>query len=103
MRLLLKTVIVLVETMAVKIFSRIIPVNGEHAPPDLHPGKGARMTLLKVHRMLIVSGIIVCLLLAIRGVGTASEPTRPVTLIRVGCAVLGAVALGIYLRSLRSR
>ena len=61
------------------------------------------MTLLKVHRILIVSGIVVCLLLAIRGASYASDLTRLETLVRVGLAVLGAVVLSFYLRSLRSR
>ena len=57
--------------------------------------------LLKIHRILIVSGIVVCLVYAGREVATYSNTPSSVTLIHAALAVVAAVALGIYLYSIR--
>jgi hypothetical protein len=59
--------------------------------------------LLKIHRILIGSGIAVCLLYALRQLlSYAGGPDRG-ALVRAGVSVLGAAALLLYLRSIRSR
>ena len=60
------------------------------------------MHILKIHRILIVSGIVVCLIYAGREVATYSNTPSSVTLIHAVLAVLAAVALGIYLHSIRN-
>ena len=60
------------------------------------------MHLLKIHRILIASGIIVCLIYAGREVATYSNAPSSVTLIHAALAVAAAVALGIYLHSIRN-
>jgi hypothetical protein len=57
--------------------------------------------LLKVHRILIASGIVVCLVYIGREVATYSNTHSSVTLILAVLAVAAAVALGIYLHSIR--
>ena len=57
--------------------------------------------LLKIHRILIASGIIVCLVYAGREVATYSNTHSSVTLIHAALAVVVAMALGIYLHSIR--
>ena len=57
--------------------------------------------LLKIHRILIASGIVVCFVYAGREVATYSNTHSSVTLIPVALAVVVAVALGIYLHSIR--
>ena len=59
------------------------------------------MHILKIHRILIASGIIVCLIYAGREVATYSNTPSSVTLIQAALAVAAAVALGIYLHSIR--
>jgi hypothetical protein len=57
--------------------------------------------ILKIHRILIVSGIVVCLVYAGREVATYSNTPSSVTLIHAALAVVAAVALGVYLYSIR--
>ena len=57
--------------------------------------------ILKIHRILIASGILVCLIYAGREVATYSNTPSSVTLIHAALAVAAAVALGIYLHSIR--
>jgi hypothetical protein len=57
--------------------------------------------ILKIHRILIASGIVVCLVYAGRAVATYSNTPSSVTLIHAVLAVAAAVALGIYLYSIR--
>jgi len=58
--------------------------------------------ILNIHRILIASGIIVCLIYAGREVATYSNTPSSVTLIHAALAVAAAVALGIYLHSIRN-
>ena len=57
--------------------------------------------ILKIHRILIASGIIVCLIYAGREVATYSNTYSSAPLIHAALAVVAAVALGIYLHSIR--
>src|SRR5712691_4444214 len=57
--------------------------------------------ILKIHRILIASGIVVCLVYAGREVATYSNTHSSSTLIHAALAVVAAVALGIYLYSIR--
>ena len=57
--------------------------------------------LLKIHRILIASGIVVCFVYAGREVATYSNTPSSVTLIQAALAVVAAVALGVYLYSIR--
>jgi hypothetical protein len=57
--------------------------------------------ILKIHRILISSGIVVCLVYTGREVATYSSTHNSVTLIHAALAVAAAVALGIYLHSIR--
>ena len=57
--------------------------------------------ILKIHRILIASGIVVCLVYAGREVATYSNTPSSVTLIHAALAVVAAVALGVYLYSIR--
>ena len=57
--------------------------------------------LLKIHRILIISGIVVCLVYAGREVATYSNTPSSVILIHAALAVVAAVALGVYLYSIR--
>ena len=59
------------------------------------------MHILKIHRILIASGIVVCLVYAGRAVATYSNTHSSVTLIQAVLAVAAAMALGIYLYSIR--
>lgn len=61
------------------------------------------MRLLKVHRILIGSGIAVCLLFGIQQGFTYTSSGEPAALIRTGIAALIITALVIYLYSLRGR
>jgi hypothetical protein len=58
--------------------------------------------LLKIHRILIGSGIAVCLLYTLRQVLTYVNTSDSRALIRALVAVLGAAALLVYLRSIRT-
>ena len=61
------------------------------------------MTLLRVHRILIGSGIVVCLLLAVR-LGWGSESSSPLgTLLRIGAPLLAAILQACYLYRIRGR
>ena len=61
------------------------------------------MTLLRIHRILITSGIVVCLLLAIR-LGWGGEPASPLgTGLRIGAPLLAAALQGYYLYHIRGR
>ena len=57
--------------------------------------------ILKIHRILIASGIVVCLIYAGREVTTYSHTPSSVTLIHAALAIVAAVALGVYLHSIR--
>ena len=59
------------------------------------------MHILKIHRILIASGIVVCLVYAGREVAIYSNTPSSATLIRAALAIVAAVALGIYLHSIR--
>ena len=59
------------------------------------------MHILKIHRILITSGIVVCLIYAGREVATYSNTPSSAALIRVALAIVAAVALGVYLHSIR--
>ena len=59
------------------------------------------MQILKIHRILIVSGIAVCLLYAGREVANYTSAHSIVTLIRVALSVAAAAVLGVYLHSIR--
>lgn len=61
------------------------------------------MTLLRIHRILIASGIVVCLLLAVR-LAWGGEPTGPLgTGLRVGAPLLAAALQAYYLYRIRGR
>ena len=61
------------------------------------------MTLLRIHRILITSGIAVCLLLAVR-LGWGGEPASPLgTALRVGAPLLAAALQAVYLYRIRGR
>jgi hypothetical protein len=57
--------------------------------------------ILKIHRILIASGIVVCLVYTGREMATYSNTPSSVTLIHAALAVVAAVALGVYLYSIR--
>jgi hypothetical protein len=57
--------------------------------------------ILKIHRILIASGIVVCLVYTGREMATYSNAPSSVTLIHAALAVVAAVALGVYLYSIR--
>ena len=57
--------------------------------------------ILKIHRILIASGIVVCLVYAGREVAIYSNTHSSVTLIHAALAVIAAIALGVYLHSIR--
>ena len=61
------------------------------------------MTLLRIHRILIASGIVVCLLLAIR-LGLNGDSTNPLgTGLRIGVPLLAAILQAYYLYHIRGR
>ncbi len=61
------------------------------------------MTLLRIHRILIASGIVVCLLLAFR-LGWRGEHAGPLGMVlRVGVPLLAAVLQAYYLYHIRGR
>ena len=57
--------------------------------------------ILKIHRVLIASGIVVCFVYAGREVATYSNTHSSAPLIHAALSVAAAVALGIYLHSIR--
>ena len=61
------------------------------------------MTLLRIHRILITSGIAVCLLLAVR-LGWGGEPASPLAMgLRIGAPLLAAALQAYYLYRIRGR
>lgn len=61
------------------------------------------MTLLRVHRLLIASGIVVCLLLALR-LGWGGEHASPLGMVlRIGLPLLAAALQAYYLYRIRGR
>lgn len=61
----------------------------------------ACVQILKIHRILIASGIAVCLLYAGREVAHYTNAPSVVPLIRAALSVAAAAALGVYLHSIR--
>ena len=59
------------------------------------------MQILKIHRILIASGITVCLLYAGREVANYTNVHSVVPLIPAALSVAAAAALGVYLYSIR--
>lgn len=57
--------------------------------------------ILKIHRVLIASGIVVCFVYAGREVATYSNTHSSAPLIHAALSIAAAVALGIYLHSMR--
>jgi len=57
--------------------------------------------LLKIHRILIASGIVVCLVYTGREVANYRNTPSSVPLIHAALSVAAAVALGVYLYSIR--
>ena len=68
--------------------------------PGVH-AQEACVQLIKIHRILIASGIAVCLLYAGREVANYTNAPSVVTLIRAALSVVAAAALGVYLHSIR--
>ena len=60
------------------------------------------MRLLTVHRILIASGIAVCLLYAGREVANYTDTHSPAPLLHAALSVAAAVAMALYLRSIRT-
>jgi membrane-associated phospholipid phosphatase len=60
------------------------------------------LRLLTVHRILIASGIAVCLLYAGREVANYTDTHSATPLIHAALSVAAAVALALYLRSIRT-
>ena len=58
------------------------------------------MQILTIHRILIASGIAVCLLYAGREVANYTHAYHVVTLLRAALSVAAAAALGAYLYSI---
>ena len=65
--------------------------------------RGYCVPLIKIHRILIGSGIAVCLVYALRQGLTYASVSDSRALVRALVAVLSAVALLLYLRSIRTR
>lgn len=59
--------------------------------------------LLQVHRILIASGIVTCVLYAIREGLRATNFAHLAPWLHIGGSVLGAVVLGLYLHTIRNR
>ena len=60
------------------------------------------MSLLTAHRILISSGIVMCIIYTVRQVVSFASSHALVDLVRAFLAVLMAIGLSLYLRSLRS-
>ena len=60
------------------------------------------MRLITAHRILIASAIAACLLYAGREVAHYASAHSIANLVRIGLSVAAAVALALYLRSLRT-
>jgi hypothetical protein len=61
------------------------------------------MLLLKAHRLLIASGIVMCIIFVIRQVVTYTHSRAPADLLGALVAVVVVVALGLYYRSIRHK
>ena len=61
----------------------------------------ACVQILRIHRILIASGIAVCLLYAGREVANYSHTHSSTPLIHAALSIVAAVALGVYLYSIR--
>jgi hypothetical protein len=61
------------------------------------------MLLLKVHRLLIASGMVVCVIFVIRQVVTYTRTRAPADLLAAFIAAGVVVALGCYYRSIRHK
>ena len=59
------------------------------------------MTLLRIHRILISSGIVVCLLLAIRLGWRGEHASRLGMVLRIGLPLLAAALQAYYLYHIR--
>ena len=73
-------------------------------PPSHASGVQRRVCvrLLKVHRILITSGLVMCLVYTLRQVLRYANTHNGIDLVTALCGLLVAVALGLYLRSLRA-
>jgi hypothetical protein len=60
------------------------------------------LQLITVHRVLIGSGITVCLLYAVREIAMSTDTPGPSAFVRAALAVVAAVGLALYLRSIRT-
>lgn len=61
------------------------------------------MLLLKAHRLLIASGIVMCIIFVIRQAVTYTHTHAPADLMQALVAVGVVVALGFYYRSIRHK
>lgn len=61
------------------------------------------MTLLKVHRLLIASGIVMCIIFIIRQAVTYARTHAPANLVVILIAVGAVVGLSFYFRSIRNK
>ncbi len=61
------------------------------------------MLLLKAHRLLIASGIVMCIIFVIRQAVTYARTYAAADLMRALVAAAILVALGLYYRSLRNK
>ncbi len=61
------------------------------------------MLLLKAHRVLIASGIVMCIIFVIRQVVTYNRTHAPADLLGALVAAGVVVALGLYYRSIRNK
>ncbi len=61
------------------------------------------MLLLKAHRLLIASGIVMCIIFVIRQVVTYTRTHAPADLLSALIAAGVVVALGLYYRSIRNK
>jgi uncharacterized BrkB/YihY/UPF0761 family membrane protein len=60
------------------------------------------VSLITAHRILISSGIVMCIIYTLRQVLSFSSSHAMGDLIRACLALLGAIGLGLYLRSIRT-
>ncbi|MBM3227237.1 MAG: hypothetical protein FJZ47_26010 [Candidatus Tectomicrobia bacterium] len=61
------------------------------------------MPIMTIHRILIASGIFVCLAYAAREITTYNHTASGAAALHAALAVMAAIALGVYLRSIRKR
>lgn len=67
-----------------------------------HPLRRSWLRLITAHRILIASAIVACLFYAGREVVLSFPAHSVASFLRIGLAVAAAVALALYLRSLRT-